>query len=435
MGRLWGQGDVAAAFSLRENLRRLRMPRRDAVPVATGLRALSMTWVLVQHVHQGLRPLGATPEGARFLAHPALTVGWAGNLGIEIFFVLSGYLIGGILAREREETGAIATRPFYVRRAMRILPAYLLAMAVNLALPTTANKGAVWANLLFVNNFVPFTEQFMAHCWSLAIEEQFFLTAPLLVLLLYRVSPQRRTTLLAVVVAVACVTALVVVFALRLELSLRSPNAHEFWRYMNAFYVKPHTRFGSIVMGILVAWLEREGRVLRALERVRPLPWLLAVASLAAMAFVVFVFPEGRDEAGGRRLVGSVSLALGGYLFGAATATLLLVSRARGPVATLLERTLGARVLHPVAQLSYAMYLLHPVCITPLFGWLGFDLARPFVSYGRIVAASFGASAAVAVLVFLLLELPVMRLRPRGPSRDERDEHAERKTASDHDAA
>lgn len=402
---------TTSAFSLRDNVRLLLVPRKDAVPAATGLRALSMMWVLLQHVQQGLRPLALTPRGARFLEHPALAFGWAGNLAVEIFFVLSGYLIGGMLLREHAATGTIVLRKFYARRALRILPVYLLAMAVNLLL-SEPNSERVWANIFFVNNFVPFTQQFMAHGWTLAIEEQFYAGFPLLALGLHRLRRPWPARLLGLGVVVALVVAVAIVFFQDIELSLRFPDATAFWHYMDAFYVKPYTRFGSIAMGLLVAQLEYEGGVLRWLERRRLLPPGLVVIALAAMVFVIVVFPEGRTETGERRILGAIQLAFGGYLFGAATAIVLLVSRTEHAVGRAISRALGARVLHPFAQLSYAAYLFHPVLIAPLFPLLGFDLEHPWWSYARITGCVFLVTYAVAATVFVLFECPIMRLRP-----------------------
>jgi peptidoglycan/LPS O-acetylase OafA/YrhL len=404
---------VPQAFSLRANLHYLFVPRRGAVPAATGLRALSMMWVVLHHVQQGLRPLGGTLPGAMFLAHPALAFGWAGNLGIELFFVLSGYLIGGLLMRERETSGSISLGSFYLRRALRILPAYVLAMALNLALPGTDNKESAWANLLFINNFIPFPKQFMAHCWSLAIEEQFFAVVPLSMLLLYRARPARRTLLLAVTVVLAGVIAVAIVWGMRLEVSLRFPNIGEFWRYMDAFYTKPYARFGSLALGILVAKVEQDGHLRAVIERRKHATALLAVLAVAAMLYVMFVFPDARSPSGDRRLLGSVQLALDGYVFAAAAAYLLLVSRTEHWLGRALNTALGARVLHPLAQLSYAIYLFHPILLAPLSRWLGFDLSHPWQSYLLQVAGAFVVSIAAGAVVFLLVELPIMRLRPR----------------------
>lgn len=399
---------------MRANLRALFVPRSDAVFAVTGFRGLSMVWVLIQHTLQGLRPLSSTPAGALWLAHPLLKIGWAGNLAIETFFVISGYLIGGMLMDEREKLGTIDFKSFYIRRALRILPAYLVAMSVNLVLPSV-HKESIWANLTFINNFVPFQKQFMAHCWSLAIEEQFFAIAPVCILLLYKERPEIRPRLVGFSVILACMVAVWVVFSQKLELSMRFPNGVQFWRYMDEFYTKPYTRFGSLALGIFVATVERDGRWGAFLERRAYLTSLLAGVAIAAMLYTMFVFPECRGPNKERLPFGMVSMALDGYVFGAGIAFLLLLTRTQHWFGRALEAFLGTRPLHVLAQLSFPMYLLHPVCITPLFEWIHFDLAHPWLSYLRILAAAFAVSLPVGAVIFLFVELPIMRLRPRRP--------------------
>jgi peptidoglycan/LPS O-acetylase OafA/YrhL len=404
---------IAAAFSLRQNLRLLLVPRPEAVPAVTGIRAISMLWVLLLHIHEGLRPLGFTPAGAAFLAHPLLSIGWAGNVAMEMFFVISGYLIGGMLLDERTTTGSIRFRSFWTRRALRVLPTYGFAMAVYLAFPAVDNKENVWANVFFANNFLPFRKQFMAHTWSLALEEQFFLLAPIVVLLLHRARPAMRIPLLLLGIMLACVISVGVVRINDLELSLRFPSGVEFWRFMDIFYTKPYTRFGSLAMGILVATLERDRRWLHRLERRAWLAPVLGIFALAAMVFVTRVFPEARGPSGEKLVSGSLLLALEGYLFGAGAAYVLFVSRTNHWLGRWLNAVLGLRVLHVFAQLSFAMYLFHPICLGPLLRWLGFDLGRPWRSYALVVFSGVGVSALVGIFVFLLVELPLMRLRPR----------------------
>jgi peptidoglycan/LPS O-acetylase OafA/YrhL len=127
---------------------------------------------------------------------------------------------------------------------------------------------------------------------------------------------------------------------------------------------------------------------------------------------VAFVFPECRSASGEKLLAGSFAVALGGYTFSAATAYLILLSRAASPLGRGLSRTLGLRVFHPLAQISYAAYLFHPLVIGPLAKGLGFDFTRPWLSYGRLLGASIAATLACAAVIFLVVELPIMKLRP-----------------------
>ena len=155
-----------------------------------GLRALAVLPVVLYHLQIGY-------DGFRLLP--------GGFLGVDIFFVLSGYLITHIILTELRDTGGVSLRRFYVRRARRILPLLLLVILASLLaapfllLPSEAERMAwsVLASLAFVSNFFWYYElgsygaadglvQPFLHTWSLAIEEQFYLVFPLLMIVMSR---------------------------------------------------------------------------------------------------------------------------------------------------------------------------------------------------------------------------------------------------------
>ena len=165
---------------------RQAISRVPYLPGLDGMRALAVLAVMVYH------------------ANPAWLPG--GFLGVEVFFVISGYLITLLLIGEHERTGRVDLRGFYVRRARRLLPA-LLALLVGITIYTTLFRrdalgqlrGDVIAALAYVSNwyqiwvgqgytasgdFAP-----LRHLWSLAVEEQFYLVWPLVMIGLLRLGP------------------------------------------------------------------------------------------------------------------------------------------------------------------------------------------------------------------------------------------------------
>ncbi|OYX10767.1 MAG: hypothetical protein B7Z16_18080, partial [Algoriphagus sp. 32-45-6] len=155
------------------------VPLGGRIPSLDGWRAFSIAMVLASHspLMQGFPPQWQYPLG--FVVD--------GNLGVRIFFIISGFLITWLMIKEKEKRGVISLRLFYLRRALRILPVcyvYLLVVFL-LSLATPFSQGpAVWlSNLTFTTNFmldrdwqgVPWTT---IHLWSLAIEEQFYLQWP-----------------------------------------------------------------------------------------------------------------------------------------------------------------------------------------------------------------------------------------------------------------
>jgi peptidoglycan/LPS O-acetylase OafA/YrhL len=144
------------------------------IPSLFGLRAVCISFVLLAHL-----------SGTRNFFHSHVLELY-GNLGSRIFLVLSGYLITSQLLRERERTGTISLKNFYVRRAYRIFPAAYVFMAVTIALHWQA---LAWPNIVAV---LTYTGNFyhghwvLGHLWSLGVEEQFYLLWPLVLLLFFR---------------------------------------------------------------------------------------------------------------------------------------------------------------------------------------------------------------------------------------------------------
>ena len=178
-----------------------------------GLRAIAVALVIADH-------LIGRPSG--------------GFIGVDVFFVLSGFLITGLLIRERERTGRISFRSFYVRRARRILPLAALVLVVTVSVSwlvfrtsraVQTSVDALWS-LLFAANWrfaavgtdylqagVPVSP--VQHYWSLAVEEQFYLAWPWLVLLAFWLATRfvrKPRLVLTVLFSVAIVSSLVWAF-------------------------------------------------------------------------------------------------------------------------------------------------------------------------------------------------------------------------------
>lgn len=138
------------------------------IPSLDGLRAVSILIVIVGHA--------AETSGAPALLHP--TARFA-NLGVRVFFVISGYLITSLLMREREQTGRISLSDFYQRRAFRILPAAYVFITITVLLFYSRLKGVeIFGSYFYFQNFV-YRDWHLAHLWSLSIEEQFYFVWPL----------------------------------------------------------------------------------------------------------------------------------------------------------------------------------------------------------------------------------------------------------------
>lgn len=149
------------------------------LPSLDGLRAISISLVLFAHC-----------TGTRFFPSFVFARKELGNLGVRIFFVISGFLITTLLLNEKEATGKISLKWFYIRRALRIFPAayaYIGALFVLTALHWISLGSTDFIHAItYTVNYQEPRPWFVAHLWSLSVEEQFYLLWPALLLLLGR---------------------------------------------------------------------------------------------------------------------------------------------------------------------------------------------------------------------------------------------------------
>jgi peptidoglycan/LPS O-acetylase OafA/YrhL len=161
-----------------------------------GIRGMAILTVIVGHIcRHGI------PEGTAFYTISApLRIP---DIGVQVFFVLSGFLITSILAREQDRRGAVSLRAFYARRAYRILPAYAVFLAVMALLAVAGAHGADWQDFAsaasFMSDYFLPGETWLVHTWSLSVEEQFYLAWPAVLAFASRATATRVA--LAIIVA------------------------------------------------------------------------------------------------------------------------------------------------------------------------------------------------------------------------------------------
>jgi peptidoglycan/LPS O-acetylase OafA/YrhL len=333
------------------------------------------------------------------LYHGGVTRARGGFLGVDIFFVLSGYLITSLLLREHERTGTVALGAFWARRARRLLPALFLvllfvcAYAAFAAAPQelTRIRGDALATLAYVANWrfifsgSSYFDQFVVpsplrHAWSLAIEEQWYVVWPLLLLFLLHRGRARGRRL-----AVAATVALTIV-SVALMYLLFHPG-HD----PSRVYYGTDTRAQSLLVGALLAFVF-EAAASRDFLRSRPvLVDVIGIAGAIALAVAIVRVPDTNE-----------GLYRGGFLLVALAAAALVAAatQPRGVVRT----ALAWKPLCAIGIVSYGLYLWH----WPIYVWLSPD--RTHWHGNALLAARLAVTGAVAALSFVLVERPV-RLR------------------------
>jgi peptidoglycan/LPS O-acetylase OafA/YrhL len=354
---------------------------RDSARVGEldGLRGVSIALVLlfhyfVQHIETRPGSLGAYLQ-------KYLSLTWA---GVDVFFVLSGFLLGGILLDQRGAENFF--RVFYLRRALRIMPPYALFLALfalALALLPAATHPAMswlltdplpfWAYVLYLQNFFMAGEgrlgpNFGAPTWSLAVEEQFYLLFPLLI---YYCPPRR---IFHVLVALVCAAPL-----LRAALYFAAPEGA-----LAGFVLLP-SRWDSLLLGALAAWAVRQESVRQWIAAHPPGLGKAFVASIGVISIFPFL--------GFGQL--SLGMALLGHLWIAASVALLLALMAQGQLAGV-ARLLRVRPLCFLGRISYTVYLLHQP-VRGILTAMVFD-GNPRIGSTSELALAVGALAATVAL-------------------------------------
>ena len=366
------------------------------IPALDGVRGIAVLLVVLFHTTH-LSDASASGKAVWWL----MASGWT---GVDLFFVLSGFLITGILLDAKGQRNYF--RNFYVRRSLRIFPLYYAALAVSFLLlpPLTATlaldqrittQGAVWY-LLYLSNFyqltVATTHPILGVVWSLAIEEQFYLAWPTLV----HASPRKAIVRL-------CLTVAGIALILRLALTALGLNGE-------ATYVVTFCRMDSLAIGALLAAMLRTDVATTRRWLRRALAFALPVIAL------MIALPHDALYARVRDTIGYTALAI-------AFAGVIFLAVAADP-RNVVRRVCSTRALRVLGKYSYAIYLIHSpldailrrtIFPTPLRTIGGSDLPTQILYY----AVALGLSLALARVSWDLFEKHFLRLKDYFPYGDD----------------
>jgi len=399
----------------------VRSTQRDSA--LDGLRAIACIWVVGVHTISFLGSFWleesrdvhvlARPAFIHVMDNPWLRILQKGYMGVDLFFVLTGLLMGRILLREMERTHTINVPKFYYGRILRLFPAYAAVMIVNALLVPDNDIHGIWANIFYVNNYLPTYKQFMIHGWSLAVEQQYYVLLPLVLLAISQMGQLRK---IHVVIAILIGVVLRGLAVMKYQLYMNSAANPAIDRmmcelYNDAFDNKLHTQFGSMATGLLVAVMMTRANAGQWLREHRWASVLGLVVSAGVVYAIVSPSPVGDSQALSSVVVG-VYMTLFQPLFAAAMAFIVYLAVLRcGPTRNFF-RFLEHRVWFPIAQLSYGVYLVHLLIIKLVYSTMPpTNPSAPTVALmwlGFVVAA-----LALAVPLFIFVEAPFMRLRAK----------------------
>ncbi len=374
------------------------------LPPLDGVRGLAILAVLAYHFFgYAAVDIGSPGPAIDRVFHEITGAGWT---GVDLFFVLSGFLITGILIDAKARTGHYF-RTFYARRTLRIFPAHyfylallfllipLLAPSANSAVDTLA-EDRLWfitftGNILVVIHGATRPDFFVTgHLWSLGVEEQFYLTWPALILLM------NRRNLIA-----ACITIVALALALRVGMTAGGVDG-------SVSLTLTPARMDSLAIGGIIALALKDARDFQVLRRVLP---GLAIAAAAIVAVIAAVN-------GGLDALDRSSSTIGYTLIALAFGGLVLHAISAQP-GTRSYRFLTTPALTSAGRYSYAMYLVHLPIAWLLYQRTDIASEVPALAGSHLpgeavfALAAFVPTFVIAWLSWRLLETPFLRLKDR----------------------
>lgn len=340
-------------------------------PALDGLRAISVLVVL--GFHAGI---------------PLLRGGF---LGVDVFFVLSGFLITSLLVQEFDQAGDLSLRNFYMRRVLRLAPALLLVLGVFVVISyllcpaSLARHNAVEALIALLNGsnwvraFASFPMDYLGHTWSLSIEEQFYLLWPGLLLCLLKCAPERRKLVALVLVLVF------ISWAWRVILWLQATSIARIYNGLD-------THADGLMLGAALG-VARSSGLLDKVPFSRKNAWFSFVAPFCLTGLLVFFVAADWQASfmyfGGLGIVNLLVVTLVASLFFAPSCSV--------------ARILRATAIVWIGRISYGLYLWH----YPVYR------AIQDAGYGHEVLLALGPplSLLLASLSFYCLERPILRYK------------------------
>lgn len=339
-------------------------------PALDGIRGLAVVLVLIHH--------------ANFIIPLPFMIMSGGFLGVDLFFVLSGFLISSLILEEHESRGRISFKKFYVRRALRLFPA--AAMVTLFSICIGLSKGFDWVGITplrllsivgyftnWLNAYQP-DNWILGHFWSLAIEEQFYLLWP--TLLVGLLMSQRQLAAISILTLALSSTILMAILCI-------------FGSPLIRLYSGSDTRAFALLAGCFTAMILHDGSLPVWLNA----PRRKALAQ-AGLVFFTIMAVAVRD--------GLRTMYLGGFALVAASASVLILHIAldKSYITALFEN----RILRWLGRRSYGIYLWH---------WPIYFLLSRLSPHAFIVPLAVIGSVLVAALSYVFVELPFLSLKHR----------------------
>ncbi|MDZ8027438.1 MAG: acyltransferase family protein [Nostoc sp. DedQUE01] len=389
-------------FKSSPNVKEVSNTIRGYMPVLNGYRGVAILLVFLRHCIS--EPAAEHVNFVESFYIKLMGLGW---FGVDAFFVLSGFLITGILLDSREKSNYFQN--FYARRILRIFPVYYVFLSIFLGVihplirsyeyPNHLDSSQIWYWFYLENWYFIFQQDFLIgplnHFWSLAVEEEFYFISPALIYFL----PSRLLSWFFG-------TVILFVAFFRCWLLLTHPLTDNLF---NSIYFNPVCRVDALAMGSLIALWMRSDKILPRLLSISPKSLFVTGMSLG----IIEIFSVGLDT------LNPVLLSFGFSLIAIFFGSLLILSITQS-VNSLLVKCLNWSPLQKLGTISYGFYIYHfPI------SWMLCDRIYEYVGNSFIVGhlANFFfcglLTLSVSLVSWYCLEQPILRLKKYFPTNRE----------------
>lgn len=360
---------------------------RTSQPKLNGLstlRAFAILYVLIFHytILSKKQPEWLTSVSS---------MGWT---GVDLFFVLSGFLIASQLFDEMKEAGFINVKRFFIKRIFRIIPAFLVVVGLYFLFPFFREKEALpplWKFLMFLQNIGLNIQDYgtFSHAWSLCVEEHFYLLLPFILITAQRFRIVSKVYWLLIIIFIA---GFAVRFMSYKYLYLPHADAEDSWMYWYRYiYYPTYTRLDGLLAGVTIAAIYKFRPILWARLSSYGNVWILIGIGILTIAFntwedamqysaSIFCFPL-------------VDIGFGFIVLGAVSETSILYKW-------------ESRILNYIASISYGLYLSHKGIIHITHQLLPAD-----INQNLLLAISIIGCILAATILYFVVEKPFMQLR------------------------
>lgn len=337
------------------------------------VRGIAILMVMAHHfISWPIAALNAIP-----IKIPGRGFGW---VGVDLFFVLSGFLVGGLLIGEIYRTGSLRIGRFIKRRGFKIWPAYYVYLLFQLVTRHFPPSTFLIPNLLHLQNYLGTSLQ---HTWTLAVEEHFYLVLPFLLVWIYS-SPIRRANAPKIFISIG-----ILVLAIRsfMVLALGSTKVGEY----------THTRLDSLMFGVLLSHFYYFHR--NAFDRFTQKRLLLSAVVAAGLLFLFLTDAKSK-------LMLTVGYTMNYLCF---AALMLLMIGVTGNIV----KSLPYRMIAAIGVYSYSIYLWHNSVRTPLLHLCSHLPANDELRWFSLWVSQYLCAIVLGVLMARMIEWPFLRFREK----------------------